>query len=304
MVRYQKLGYAELNVTDLERARIFYTDLVGLQPVGVGGDGGLLFRCTDDHHAVVLHQATRPGLKCSGWMLEDERQYDVLYGRLETAGMPWEDLSREECRARALTRACRITEPNMGAVLEFYTGARGGGGHTFTPTLAQIQRLGHVLYTTPRKREVVEFFRDVLNFQVSDLVEERGTFMRCFPNPYHHGVGIALDDTDHFHHLNFMVTEIDDVGRGFTRFRQNGVPVVYGPGRHPISNSIFLYFLEPDGMTLEYSFGMEEFPEHDPRPPRAIPPDPKWSDAWGSRPDPRFGKRGDIRSPVSALTRT
>ena len=47
-----------------------------------------------------------------------------------------------------------------------------------------------------------------------------------------------------------------------------------------------------DGMTLEYSFGMETFPEEDPRQPRVLPRVPEWSDAWGSTPEPRFGKVG------------
>jgi 2,3-dihydroxy-p-cumate/2,3-dihydroxybenzoate 3,4-dioxygenase len=48
------------------------------------------------------------------------------------------------------------------------------------------------------------------------------------------------------------------------RMKKKQVPIVFGPGRHPPSGSVFLYFLEPDGMTLEYSFGMEEFPEREP----------------------------------------
>ena len=60
-----------------------------------------------------------------------------------------------------------------------------------------------------------------------------------------------------------MVSEIDDIGRAISRFSRNNVRVVYGPGRHPPSGSVFLYFLEPDGITLEYSYGMEEFPEED-----------------------------------------
>lgn len=46
------------------------------------------------------------------------------------------------------------------------------------------------------------------------------------------------------------------------------MPVVFGPGRRPASTSVFLYFLDPDGMTLEYSFGMEEFPQIGARAPR------------------------------------
>jgi 2,3-dihydroxy-p-cumate/2,3-dihydroxybenzoate 3,4-dioxygenase len=72
------------------------------------------------------------------------------------------------------------------------------------------------------------------------------------------------------------------------------VPVVFGPGRHIASGSVFLYFLDPDGLTLEYSFGMEEFPEVDPRPPRILPPVPESIDSWGAIPDPRMTTIGEI----------
>ena len=56
-----------------------------------------------------------------------------------------------------------------------------------------------------------------------------------------------------------MVSEIDDIGTAINRFKHHDVPIVFGPGRHIASNSVFLYFLDPDGLTLEYSYGMEEF---------------------------------------------
>jgi len=34
MIRYKKLGYVELNVSDLDRSRKFYQDIVGLEFVG------------------------------------------------------------------------------------------------------------------------------------------------------------------------------------------------------------------------------------------------------------------------------
>ena len=54
-----------------------------------------------------------------------------------------------------------------------------------------------------------------------------------------------------------MVTDIDDIGKAVYRARKLDAPIVFGPGRHPPSESSFFYFLDPDGMTLEYSFGME-----------------------------------------------
>jgi 2,3-dihydroxy-p-cumate/2,3-dihydroxybenzoate 3,4-dioxygenase len=134
----------------------------------------------------------------------------------------------------------------------------------------------------------------VLNFAKSDSLGEGITFYRAFPNPYHHGIGIGRSARNHFHHLNFMVTEIDDIGRALNRLKRNNVQIVYGPGRHPPSGSIFLYFLDPDGITLEYSFGMEEFPEVDAREPRVLLPLQESIDTWGSARDPRFATVGEM----------
>ena len=91
-----------------------------------------------------------------------------------------------------------------------------------------------------------------------------------------------------------MVSEIDDIGRAINRLKAADVPIVYGPGRHPASGSVFLYWLDPDGMTVEYSYGMEEFPEFTARAPRNLPQAPEFLDSWGGRPDPRMASRGEL----------
>ena len=296
MIRYKKLGYVELMVTDLDRAAAFYRDIVGLEPAGTGREGELLFRCSEDPYAVALHRADKPGFKRGGWMLEDAGQFETLHQRLRQHGIAHEELAPAECKARGLARATRLVEPNTGVTMEFYIAPPEVRATPFTPTLAKIQRLGHVVWTTPNYDKALAFFRDVLNFAESDSIGQGVTFFRAFPNPYHHGIGIARGQRNQFHHLNFMVTEIDDVGRGLARFKSWDVPVVFGPGRHPASTSVFLYFLDPDGLTLEYSFGMEEFPEIGARTPRRLEPVPLNIDSWSSHRDPRMTAVGEIAS--------
>jgi len=286
MVRYQKLGRVELNVTQLERARRFYEDVVGLQYVDTGTDGGVRFRCDQDHHSVVLYESREAGLRCAGFMLEDITQFEPLIERLAGAGLRVQEIDLRTCRVRAQLRAVRIFEPLVGATIEFYVPSH-DSARPFLPSVARIQRLGHVVFNTPDAARAVAFWRDVLNFRESDSVGEFITFMRCWPSPYHHGIGIAQYERACLHHVNYMVTEIDDIGRALSRLKSAGSDVVFGPGRHPASDSIFLYFLDPDGMTMEYSFGMEAFPEAFPRAPRRIEPSPTSLDYWSSSRDPR-----------------
>jgi 2,3-dihydroxy-p-cumate/2,3-dihydroxybenzoate 3,4-dioxygenase len=294
MIRYRKLGFVELNVSDLGRSRHFYEELVGLEFVGQGPDGELRFRCGDDPYNVALHQRSTPGHRRAGWMLQDEGQLEILAKRLENEAVAFERLSPDECGDRDYAAAIRTIEPNTKAVIEFYLSSSPAAHHFFEPSVAKIQRLGHLVYATPRFDQTVRFYREVLNFAESDSIDDTFTFMRPWPSVYHHGIGIGRASKAVYHHTNFMVSEIDDIGCALHRFNAAGVPIVYGPGRHPASGSVFLYFLDPDGLTCEYSFGMEQFPEAYPRPPRTIPRRPDSADTWGAPQDPRMAATGAL----------
>src|SRR6266446_10156368 len=111
MIRYQKLGYVGLNVTDIARARRFYEEIVGLQFVEICPDGTVLFRCSDDYHSISLHEAATPGFRCAGLMLESDRQFEVLGRRLDECGIPYEVLSAEDAEGAEAGRAGRSQGP-------------------------------------------------------------------------------------------------------------------------------------------------------------------------------------------------
>ena len=297
MIRYERLGRVDLNVTDLDRSGRFYEEIVGLQRADERAiDGSLRFLCGADNCEVVLHESASAGFRSMALALESERAFETLRDRLEERGVAYEAVADDDCLRRGWLRSWRIREPNTSATLEFYLPRTAQDSPFFRPSVAKIQRIGHVVFTTPRYAETIAFMTRVLEFATSDDIEGVISFMRPPPNPYHHGVGVARGARHGLHHLNFMVAEIDDLGIALNRFKQHQVPVVFGPGRHIASNSVFLYFLDPDGLTLEYSFGMEEFPEIEPRTPRTLPPRPESIDSWGGRPDPRLAAVGVVQS--------
>ena len=131
----------------------------------------------------------------------------------------------------------------------------------------------------------------------------RTSFTRCFPNPFHHSFAIGNGNDNRLHHVNFMVTDLDDIGTSLHRLEREGVEIVYGPGRHPPSGSVFLYYLDPDGLSLEYSYGMEEFPEIGARKPRLFEPVAQSLDYWSSPRSDRFGAFGIIEQPEQSRAR-
>lgn len=296
-IRYQRLGYVALNVTDLERARAFYRDVVGLTPVPSDERNSAYFRCSKFHHDILLRQSEKPGLKRAAWATENARALDAVKETLRRLDLPTVEVDRSECEALGVERAFRSREPNSGAVFEFFIGMK-EAAEPFRPTHTKIARLGHIVLNVADRPAAEKFLTETLNFRVSDRIEGRISFMRCFPNPFHHSLGVGMGATG-LNHVNFMVTEVDDIGKALYRCKRNDVPIVFGPGRHPPSESMFLYFLDPDGLTLEYSFGMEEFPEVGARPPRSLPDKLESIDYWGAIPDMRFAKTGVIEPLVT-----
>jgi 2,3-dihydroxy-p-cumate/2,3-dihydroxybenzoate 3,4-dioxygenase len=294
-IRYKSLAYVALNVTDLARSKAYYQDMVGLMPSG-DADGAAFFRCSDRHHDVMLSQADASGLKRIGWLMESPEHTALLRAHIESLGFETHGVAPDERTQLAISDdAFRFSEPNSGATFEFFSGMAKADG-PFVPTLAKIERLGHVVLAVTSLPDAERFFLEQLNFRASDRIDGMVTFMRAFPNPFHHSLGLSQADENKLHHVNFMVTEVDDIGKANNRFKKHGVPIVFGPGRHPPSDSMFFYFVDPDGHWNEYSFGMEEFPEVDAREPRRLPASLDSIDYWGSVPDPGYPQKGVIEA--------
>ena len=293
--RYVRLGYILLQVTDLSASTRFYVDLVGLSLAHMDRHIAWL-RCSDKPYDLVLKQGPCAGVRRIGFELEDIVGVRAAFDHVAQLGLHPAWLSDAACAMERLQGAFRFNSPDTRLEIELNTG-QASADHAFEPTVANIERLGHVVLNTRLFPLAQRFWVEQLGFAVSDHVPGRIAFLRCFPNPLHHTLALISSAADGLNHFNFMVTDIDDVGRAMNRMKKANVPVVFGPGRHLPSGSIFLYFLDPDGMTAEYSFGMEEIAEHGGRPPRVLEARPEVLDTWGSIADPRFGQTGAIVTP-------
>lgn len=289
--RYRRLGYVALGVTDLARSTRFYSELVGLA-VSASSEDFVALRCSPQHHSLLLYRAAEPGLKRIAFELESSDDLAAARRHVESLGLAVTEPGAAELKALKIDAAFRFRLP-AGLCFEFYVRMM-HMAQPYAPRVARIERLGHVVVNVRQFDPLLELLTGKLGFRLSDYVPGFAAFLRCFPNPLHHSLAILAGTDDHLNHVNFMVSDIDDIGCAVNRMKKAGVEIVFGPGRHQPSESIFLYFLDPDGMTVEYSFGMECFPEQAAREPRMLQPCPEALDLWGSVPAPAFGKVGRI----------
>lgn len=291
-IRYSRLGYAHLQVTDLDASAAFYEETVGLQRAAAP-DGEVWLRCSDKPYDLILTRGDVAGLAAVGFELESEAELDKAFAHVKGLGFSPAMRDAASSAERQVSRSFTFANPDTGLTVDFFVG-QDRADEPYRHTVAKIARLGHVVINCKSYADAHKFWVEQLGFAISDHVPGRIAFLRAWPNALHHTFALLEGPEDSLNHFNFMVTDIDDVGQAMNRMKKADVPIVFGPGRHLPSTSIFIYFLDPDGMTTEYSFGMEEIEEVGGRGPRELEPKPEVLDTWGSIPDPRFGKGGKI----------
>ncbi len=129
-----------------------------------------------------------------------------------------------------------------------------------------------------------QFWTTVCNARVSDRIGD-APLLRI--DEVHHSIALFPSDRTGIQHINHQVETGDDVMRSYHFLKERGVPITFGPGRHPSSSARFLYFEGPDGMVFEYSSGVKSIADELLYRERQFPFEPKGFCYWGAKPQIR-----------------
>jgi 2,3-dihydroxy-p-cumate/2,3-dihydroxybenzoate 3,4-dioxygenase len=170
---------------------------------------------------------------------------------------------------------------------------------------AGITEFGHLCLDAPDVHEAYRFWSTRFNARVSDWIGDAACLMRI--DPVHHKLAVFRGDNPGLCHMNFQVATLDDLFRNWHFLQDHQVEIEMGPGRHPQSTAIFLYFLGPEGFTYEYSFGVRRIEDEASWVPRTFDPaEPGSIDMWLgpttrpiTQPQVRSGQPAGIASALS-----
>jgi 2,3-dihydroxy-p-cumate/2,3-dihydroxybenzoate 3,4-dioxygenase len=285
--RYKRLGYLVLEVPDMERSTRFATEVFGLDLVSEAADGSRCFRGSLHHHDIIFRPANKPMVSRSAWEVENGSELDKAFDHFMRLGFGATWVGEDECRQLEIERAFRTVDSVLGLTWEFFVDM------TVVPSprtnrLTRFQGGKHFGLTVPNGKTASRYLIDDMGFLLSDYFEgDVVTLLRAWPNPNHHSIALigGSDGPVRFHHVAFMVDEIDDIGRLFNRAKRMDVDIHFGIGRHPTSGSIHLYIYDHDNFVWEYTLGMEQFPESGARQARRMSSAAEDFDLWGAVPD-------------------
>jgi 2,3-dihydroxy-p-cumate/2,3-dihydroxybenzoate 3,4-dioxygenase len=283
VIDLEDIRYVRLGTRDLEAASRYATAILGLEPAGAA-NGTRYFRSDVRDHTLAYFEGD-PSDHAVGFDVRDAATLDTAAAAIDACDLPAEWGTREECEARHVERMLRFRDPS-GNAIELVHGARAADRAYEASREAGITGFSHIgLRTTDAARDEA-FWTRVCNARVSDRI---GTAPLLRIDAVHHKLALFPSAHAGVQHVNHQVAGVDDVMRAYYFLRDRGVRIVFGPGRHPTSSAIFLYFEGPDGMVYEYSTGVRLIEDESGHRPRQFPFEPASFCMWGARPDiPEF----------------
>jgi 2,3-dihydroxy-p-cumate/2,3-dihydroxybenzoate 3,4-dioxygenase len=278
MIELVDIAYVRSGVADLDKALAFATDIVGLQLAHpVGGDRIAHLRADYRHHCLALEEGVS-GVIASGFQVADEDALAAAETELEGAGITVRRGDPAAARSRRVRQFIGFDDP-FGNRLELVCQQETVTRPVEFTRHAGITEFGHLCLDAPDVHEAYRFWSTRFNARVSDWIGDKACLMRI--DPVHHKLAVFQGDGPGLCHMNFQVETVDDVFRNWHFLIEHGVEIEMGPGRHPQSTAVFLYFLGPEGFTYEYSFGVRRIEDEATWRPRTFDPDERGSiDMW------------------------
>ncbi|WP_322766831.1 3,4-dihydroxyphenylacetate 2,3-dioxygenase [Frankia sp. Cr1] len=247
--------YAELVVTDLDRARWFWVDLLGMVVQAAEPDA-LYLRGYDEltHHNLVLRAGPAPAASHLAYRVRSAVDLDRAEAFFDHLGC--RTLRLPAGTTRGIGEAVRVTDP-LGFTVEFFHQVARAERLVQRYDLrrgAEIARFDHFNIVVP---DIPAAFRHycALGFRCSETIEDGETLYAAwmYRKQTVHDVAFTGGAGPRLHHLGFFAHESHQVLRmcDILGSLHQETHIERGPGRHGVSNAFYVYLRDPDGHRVE-----------------------------------------------------
>ncbi len=249
-------GHVEVRVTDLERARAFYVDTLGMVETE-REPGKIYLRGIDEpfHHGLTLRKADCYGIGHHAFRVSSNDDLDSLERLHKEKGLPTRKIPAGHEKGQG--EALRVEDP-MGFPIEFYhemDRAEGMMGKAAYKRGIEVMRIDHVTNYTNDTNKAFEYYTSVLGFSATSyLVNEKGEMKRVFLRRKQttHDVAFLQQPGPRNHHVAVWLKNESDIIRACDILATSGYrdKVELWPGRHG-PTSLSMYVRDPEGNRVE-----------------------------------------------------
>lgn len=277
MMQIDALAYVVAEGTDLARWKTYAEGVLGVA-TAAAPNGGLYLKMDERQFRIAVQPGSRDGYVASGWEVKSEARFHAAIAALEQAGVPFERGSAELCAHRCVTGLVAVTDPS-GNRHEIVWGYQSDFSRFVSPVgvprfVTGAVGMGHAVLPAPNFEATVAFMRDVLGFQLSDLMNFQPAgpegptlpihFMHC-GNARHHSLALAAFPVESgCVHIMVEVEEMAEVGRALDRAAAHGVQLSATLGQHTNDRMTSFYMRSPGLFDVEFGYGgaMVDWSQH------------------------------------------
>ena len=267
------LGYLGVRSDRLEDWADFAEKLLGMQKVD-RGPGALSFRMDDRRQRLVVSGETveteaapggaavpdgTDGLAFMGWEVDHRDDLQTYAARLDRAGV-----------AVTLAPSALADRRFVGEMIYFHDPA-GNRIELFADPMIDSESfkpgrphsgfktgpcgMGHAVLHVKDANSLVPFYRDLLDFKLSDFGLKPIPLYFFHVNGRHHSFALIGSGKTGFHHFMIEFGTMDDVGQGYDLAQQKDGAIAYSLGRHTNDWMTSFYAHTPSGFFVENGWG-------------------------------------------------
>lgn len=258
-----KLTYADFNCIDLHSMKNYYEEVIGFTLVETGDQQEAYFSSGLDHHNIVLRQSNDSNLSTMGYQIEKNLSLKEAQTYLKSQGIASEIKTDFASGIKELLELKDTDGYTLHLLHEIEMPAPGFKTGHISP-----YKLGHIALGSYDSAKAVDFYMNVLNFDYTDKIGTRATFLTC--NSDHHTLNISTFGHKMMHHIAFELKDASHHVLSSDHLARHNIPLEWGPFRHTAGHNLASYHHDPEKNVIELYADMDQFiPElgyFDPRP--------------------------------------
>ncbi|WP_404302781.1 VOC family protein [Alicycliphilus denitrificans] len=268
MMDIRGLAYVVAQTTDMPRWKNYAENVLGMM-TAPSANGGLLVRMDERQFRLAVEPGARNAYVASGWEVASQSAFEQAVQALRNADVAHVLEDAAFCRQRCAQQVVSFADPS-GNRHEVVWGFKSDFAHFASPM--GVSRfvtggigMGHTVLPAPDFAKTAAFFKDVMGFGLSDIMnfEPPGTegvmlpihFLHC-NNGRHHSLAIAGFPVESgCVHVMVEVEGMPEVGRAMDRMRAHKVQQTATLGQHTNDKMISFYMRTPSNFDIEFGYG-------------------------------------------------
>ena len=252
------LSYIGVNSDRIEDWSDYSRKCLGMQQVDRAKDS-LSFRMDDQKQRLVVTGDTGDSLAFMGWEVEKKEDLKMYADRLENNNIPVTHGQSSFADKRFVKDLIYFKDPQGNQIELIFDPMKDSDPFKPARPISGFKTgalgMGHVVLHAKDFNKLVPFYKDLLDFKISDYSNTPISLCFFHVNGRHHSFALFGSGQQGFHHFMVEYNSLDDVGQGYDLMNLKDDKIAYTMGRHTNDYMTSFYSITPSGFFVENGWG-------------------------------------------------